>query len=171
MEGQTFPSHLKQNKGTGNGIRSLCSRTRWEPQIQIPTRSVHRTFQASGHESSGCCAFHISILPTRSHTCLDIRTEQNNNRRDGDLQSLWPASSENVLVNLLLLHCGHYLWDWTFPHGSRKQQTDDCTDEHSETILVVRSCSVFTASPGAHICLKCAYVFTCPSVSVDRYRL
>ena len=40
---------------------------------------------------------------------------------DGDLQSLWPASSENVLVNLLLRRCGHCLWDWTFPHGSRKQ--------------------------------------------------
>ena len=46
----------------------------------------------------------------------------------GDLQSHWPASSENVLVNLLLLHCGHCLWDWTFPHGSRKQQTNVCTD-------------------------------------------
>ena len=105
-------------------------------------------------------AFHSSILPTRSHTGLDIRTELINNRKDGDLQSLWPASSENVLVNLLLLHCGHCLWDWTFPHGSRKQQTDDCNDEHNETILVVRSCSVFTAPPSAHICLKCAYVFT-----------
>ena len=71
VEGQTFPSNLKQNKGTGNGIRSLCSRTRWESQIQIPTRSVHQTFRASSHESSSRCAFHISILPTRSHTCLD----------------------------------------------------------------------------------------------------
>ena len=128
VEGQTFPSHLKQNKGTGNGIRSLCSRTRWESQIQIPTRSVHQTFQANGHESTSRCAFHISILPTRSHTCSDIRTEQVNYRGSGDLQSLWPASSENVLVNLLLLHCGHCLWDWTFPHGSRKQQTNVCTD-------------------------------------------
>ena len=39
-------------------------------------------------------------------------------RRDWDLQSLWPASSD-VHVNLLLLHCGHCLWDWTFPHVSR----------------------------------------------------
>ena len=62
VEGQTFPSHLKQNKGTGNSIRSLCSRTRWEPQIQIPTRSVHQTFQANGHENSSRCACHISIL-------------------------------------------------------------------------------------------------------------
>ena len=52
--------------------------------------------------------------------------------------------------------------DWTFPHGSRKQQTNVCTDSHNETILVVRSCSVFTAPPGAHICWKCAYVFTPP---------
>ena len=52
VEGQTFPSHLKQNKGTGNGIRSLFSRTRWEPQIQIPSRSVHLTFRANSHESS-----------------------------------------------------------------------------------------------------------------------
>ena len=29
----------------------------------------------------------------------------------------------------------------------------------------------FTAPPGAHTCLKCAYVFTPPSVTVDRYRL
>ena len=56
------------------------------------------------------------------------RTKQINNRRDGDLQSLWPASSENVLINLLLLHCGHCLWDWTSPHSSRKQQTNVCTD-------------------------------------------
>ena len=78
--------------------------------------------------SSSRCAFHISVLPTRSHTCLVIRTEWITNRGDGDLQSLRPASSENVLVNLLLLHCGLCLWDWTFPHGSRKQQTSVCTD-------------------------------------------
>ena len=100
------------------------------------------------------------MLLTRSHTCLVIRNERINIRGDGDLQSLWPASSENVLVNLLLLHCGHCLWDWTLPHGSRKQQTNDCTDWHNETILVVMSCIVFTATPGADICLKCAYVFT-----------
>ena len=88
--------------------------------------------------------------------------KKNNIRWDGDLQSLWPASSEFVLVNLLLLHCGHCVEDWTFPHGSRKQQTNVCTDSHNETILVVRSCSVFTAPPGAHICWKCAYVFRPP---------
>ena len=33
---------------------------------------------------------------------------------------------------------------------------------HDETFLVVRSCSVFTAPPGVHMCLKCAYVFTPP---------
>ena len=104
----------------------------------------------------------MSILPTRSHTCMVTRTKQINNRGDGDLQSLWPASSENVLVNMLPLHCGHCLWDWTSPHGSRKQQTNVCTDQHNKTILVVRSCSVFTAPPGAHMCLKCAYVFTPP---------
>ena len=118
----------KHNKRTAQRHSLLRSRTCWEPPIQIPTRSVHRTFQASDHESSSRCAFHVSILPTRSRTCLVIRTEQINIRRDGDLQSLWPASSENVLVNLLLLHCGHCLWDWTFPHGSRKQQTNVCTD-------------------------------------------
>ena len=87
VEGQTFPSCLKQNTGSAKGIRSLCSRTRWEPQTQIPTRSVHQTLQANSHESSTCCALHISILPTRSHTCFEIRTEQIDNRRDGDLQS------------------------------------------------------------------------------------
>ena len=71
-------------------------------------------------------------------------------RGDGDWQSLWPTSSKNVLVNLLLLHCGHGLWDWTFPHGSRKQQTNVCTDEHNETILVVRSCSGFPYHPAGH---------------------
>ena len=60
------------------------------------------------------CLPHLDSHPTRSHTCLDIRTEQVNNRGDGDLQSLWPASSEKVLANQLLLHCGHCLWDWTF---------------------------------------------------------
>ena len=84
------------------GIRSLCSRTRWAPQIQIPTRSVHQTFRASSHESSTRCAFHISILPTRSHTCLDIRTVQID-RGDGELQSLWPASSD--LSRLIFCHC------------------------------------------------------------------
>ena len=152
----------KQNKGTAQRRSSLHSRTCWETPIQIPTRSVHKTFQASGHESSSRCAFHISILPTRSHTCLVDRTERINNRSDGDLQSLWPASSENVLVNLLLLHCGHCLWDWTFPHSSRKQQTNVCTRQHLKTILGVKSYSVFTAPPSTHICLKCAYVFTPP---------
>ena len=104
----------KQNKGTLQRHSSLRSRTCWGPSIQIPTRSVHQTFQARDHESSSRCAFHISILPTRSRTCFVIRTEPINIRRDGDSQSLWPASSENVLVNLLLLHCGHYLWDWDF---------------------------------------------------------
>ena len=65
-------------------------------------------------------------------------------------------------VNLLLLHCGHCLWDWTSPHGSRKEQTNVCTDQHHETILVVMFCSVFSAPPGAHICSKCACVFTPP---------
>ena len=73
---------------------------------------------------------------------------------DGDLQSLWPVSSENVLVNLLLLHCGHCLWDWTFPHLSRKQQTNVCTDYHNETILVVKSCSVISAPAGRSHMLK-----------------
>ena len=35
-----------------------------------------------------------------------------------------------VPVSQLLLHCGHCLWDWTFPHGSRKQQTNVCTRQH-----------------------------------------
>ena len=82
------------------------------------------------------------------------------NKGDGDFQSLWPASSENVPVNLSLLHCGHCLWDWTFPHGSRKQQTDVCRRQHLSKQFWVRSYSVFTAPPGAHICWKCAYVFT-----------
>ena len=75
VEGQTFPSHVKQNKGTGNGIRSWSSHTRWEPQVQIPTRSVHPRFRASSHESSCRCAFHISILPTRNHTCFRFLEE------------------------------------------------------------------------------------------------
>ena len=120
-------TYLKQNKGTRKSMPSLLSRTCWEPQIQIPTRSFQKTFHASGHESSRRCAFQISILSTRSHTCLFFALNTLI-RRDGDLQSLWPASSENVLVNLLLLHCGHRLWDWTFPQGSRKQQTYICTD-------------------------------------------
>ena len=127
--GTDIPFSLETEQGKlEKGFRSLCSRTCWEPPIQIPTRSFHQTFQASGHESSSRCAFHISILSTRSHTCLDIRTEQIHIRGDRGSQSLWPASSENVLVNLLLLHCGHCMWDWTFPHGSRKQQTNVCTD-------------------------------------------
>ena len=68
VEGQTFPSNLKQNKGTGNGIRSLCSRTRWESQIQIPTRSVHQTFRASSHESSSPLCFpHFDSPDSQSH--------------------------------------------------------------------------------------------------------
>ena len=70
-----IPSHLKQNKETGNGIHSLCCRTRWEPQSQIPIRSVHQTFRANSHESSSRCAFHISVLPTRSHTCFRFLEE------------------------------------------------------------------------------------------------
>ena len=76
-------------------IRSLCSRTCWEPQIQIPTRSV----QKSGHVV-------LSISRFRSHTCLVFRTEQINNRGRGDLQSLWPASSENVLAEAQMGCCG-----------------------------------------------------------------
>ena len=67
-----------------------------------------------------------------------------------------------VPVDLLPLPCGHCLWDWTFPHGSRKQQTNVCTNQRNKTILGVSCCIAFTAPPGAHICLNCAYVFTTP---------
>ena len=65
-----------------------------------------------------------------------------------------------VPVDLLPLLGGHCQWDWTLPHGSRKQQTNVCKNQRNKTILGVSSCSAFTAPLGAHICLNCAYVFT-----------
>ena len=62
------------------------------------------------------------------------------NRGDEDLQSLWPASSDVSPGNLLLLHCGHCLWDWTFPHGSRKQQTNVCTNQHHARVRTLSAC-------------------------------
>ena len=75
----------------------------------------------------------------------------------GDLQSLGPRplrmSWSTCCCCIAVIACGIGLF-----HMARKQQTNVCTDWHNETILVVRSCSVFTAPPGAYIC-----VFT-PSV-------
>ena len=80
----------------------------------------------------------VTRVPAVVLSCVDSPDSQshvlgfshlpNDIRGDGDLHPLWPASSENVLVTLLLLHCGQCLWDWTLPHGSRKQQTNVCTD-------------------------------------------
>ena len=53
-----------------------------------------------------------------------------NNRGDGDLQSLWPASSDMSRLAccccIAIIACGIGL----FPHGSRKQQTHVCTRQH-----------------------------------------
>ena len=100
MEGQTFPSYLKQNKGTGKGIRSLCSRTAGNLNFRFQHGPFTKRF-GPNHESFSRCAFHISMLPTRSHTCLDFRTEQIDSRGDGDSQSPWPTCSENALVKFL----------------------------------------------------------------------
>ena len=118
----------KQNKGTRKNIPSLRSRTCWEPQVQIPTWSFHLNVSGQwSREFQPLCFPYVDSPDSQLHVLGDSHFT-NNIRGDEDLQSLWPASSENVLVNLLLLHCGHCLWDWTFPHGSRKQQTNVCTD-------------------------------------------
>ena len=118
---ETFPSHLKQNKRTVKR-HSFFVFSHMLGTSNSGSNTV-RSLNVSGQWSR---EFQPLCFPYL--TCLIIRTERINNRGDGDLQSLWPASSENVLVNLLLLHCGHCLWDWTFPHGSRKQQTNVCAD-------------------------------------------
>ena len=129
VEGQTFPSHLKQNKGTGNGIRSLCSRTRWG---NLKFRFQHGPFtkrfrpvvtRVPAVVLSISRFSRLAATRARIFALNKLTTEG-----AGTYSHFRPASSENVLVNLLLLHCGHCLWDWTFPHGSRKQQTDVCTD-------------------------------------------
>ena len=110
-------------------IRSLCSRTCWEPPSHIP--NTVRSPNVSGQWSrkfQPLCFPYLDSPDSQSDVLGLFALNEWITEGTGDLQSLWPASSENVLVNLLLLHCGHCLWDWTFPHGSRKQQTNVCTD-------------------------------------------
>ena len=108
VEGHTFPSHMKQNKGT---------RKRHSFVLRVLTHA--------GRVPAVVLSF--SQFSRLAVTRAWLFALNKLIRGEGDLRSLWPASSENVLVNLLLLHCGHCLWDWTFPHGSRKQQTNVCT--------------------------------------------
>ena len=54
--------------------------------------------------------------------------------------------------------CGHRQWDWTFPHGSRKQQTYVCTTEHYSSYA--HSLRVYRPTGRTHMLKMRMYFFT-----------
>ena len=106
--------------------------------VQKNSACANHTDIANSHEDNKehccpSCANVSGIWSVRSRLFENgsVKTDLcKNNRGDKGLTITFARVLWYVPVSLLLLHCGHCLWDWTFPHGSRKQQTNVCTSQH-----------------------------------------
>ena len=95
----------------------------------IPSQVTNSHASIENVQKNSACAIHTDIAQTvRKRICKNWSVQRQQRGRG------LPVTLGRVLwyvpVSLLLLHCGHCLWDWTFPHGSRKQQTDVCARQH-----------------------------------------